>query len=189
MQRPYQESTDNELVEISKKHPEAFSELVARYQGRLFAYVRKISYFQNEDIEDILQEVFLKVYKSLNLFDGDLKFSTWIYQITRNATIDAIRKKQVRPQTVWLEDDEMVKLFRSNTDIKKQLERKEDRQAVRKIIDSLPYKYKEVMILRFLEDKTYEEIMDIVQKPKGTVAALINRGKKMMAEEAEKIFH
>lgn len=186
MEKPYESATDNELVEISKTNPEAFSELVSRYQGRLFAYVRKISYFSNEDIEDILQEVFIKVYKSLNLFDGDLKFSTWIYQITRNATIDAIRKKQVRPQTVWLEDDEMVRIFKSNIDIKKQLEKKEEKEIIKKIINSLPYKYKEVMILRFLEDKTYEEIMDIVQKPKGTVAALINRGKKMLVEEAKK---
>ena len=59
---------------------------------------------------------------------------------------------------------------------------------MRKIIDDLPYKYKEVMILRFLEEKNYEEIMDIIQKPKGTVAALINRGRKMLVDEARNKF-
>jgi len=55
------------------------------------------------------------------------------------------------------------------------------------IINTLPHKYREVMILRFLEEKNYEEIMDIIQKPKGTVAALINRGRKMLFDEAKKI--
>ncbi len=184
----FQETSDNKLVELSKKNPDFFGVLVSRYQGKLFGYIRKISYFSKEDVEDILQEVFIKVYRSLNLFDGDLKFSTWIYQIARNATIDAIRKKHSRPQTVWMEEADMVKIFKSNVDLKRQLEKKEDGENIRKIIDSLPYKYKEVMILRFLEEKTYEEIVDIIQKPKGTVAALINRGKKIMSEEAKNIF-
>ena len=186
MPKELTEMTDNELVQLSKNDPNVFGEIVSRYQNRLFHYVRRISYFSNEDIEDIIQETFIKAYKSLNIFDDDLKFSSWIYQIARNATIDAIRKKQSRPQSVYFEEDDILKLFQSDIDVHMQTEVRNHLDIMRKIIDDLPYKYKEVLILRFLEDKNYEEIMDIIQKPKGTVAALINRGRKMLLDKAQK---
>jgi len=186
MQKPYNKLTDNELVELSKEDSDMFGELVSRYQNRLFYYIKRISYFGDEDIEDIIQEIFIKVYRNLNSFDRDLTFSTWIYQISRNATIDAIRKKQVRPQSARLEEDDMIKIFKSNIDIGSELELKEHVNEITEIINDLPYKYKEVMILRFLEEKNYEEIMDIIRKPKGTVAALISRGRKMLIKEVKK---
>ncbi|HOW60662.1 MAG TPA: sigma-70 family RNA polymerase sigma factor [Candidatus Moranbacteria bacterium] len=182
------EMTDNELVQFSKRSPDAFSEIVLRYQDRLFRYIKRISYFADEDIEDIIQETFIKAYKSLNIFDNDLKFSSWIYQIARNATIDAIRKKQARPQAMYFEENDVLKFFQSDIDVHIQAEARNHLDIIRKIIDELPYKYKEVLVLRFLEDKNYEEIMDIIQKPKGTVAALINRGRKMLLKEASNKF-
>jgi RNA polymerase sigma-70 factor (ECF subfamily) len=184
MQEMSEVATDNELVDLSRQNPDAFGELVLRYQKRLFFYVRRSSYFSNEDIEDIIQETFIKVYKSLNIFDGDLKFSTWIYQIARNTTIDAIRKKHVRPQTVFFEEDDALKFFKADINIQAQIENKDQVKILQKLINDLPYKYREVLILRFLEEKNYDEIMDIVQKSKGTVAALINRGKKKLLEAA-----
>ncbi len=183
------EVTDNELAERSKENPDVFGELVSRYQNRLFYYVKRISYFSSEDIEDILQETFMKVYRSLNIFDSDLKFSTWIYQIARNTTIDAIRKKQVRPQTVCFDTEDMVKLLKSDINIQIHTEAKNYLEIMQDIIKSMPYKYKEVMVLRFLEEKSYEEIMDIIRKPKGTVAALISRGRKMLLDEAHNKFN
>jgi len=178
--------TDEELVELAKKNPDNFEALVVRYQGRLFYFVKRISYFSSEEIEDVLQETFIKVYRNLNGFDRDMKFSTWIYQITRNCAIDAMRKKRVRPQNVQLEDQELVAIFRSSVDIESEAIMKESFNKIKNIINKLPFKYREVMILRFLEEKSYEEIMDIVKKPKGTVAALISRGRKMVAEESKK---
>jgi len=172
------DATDNELVERSKENPDVFGELVSRYQNRLFYYVKRISYFSSEDIEDILQETFMKAYRSLN-----------IYQIARNTTIDAIRKKQVRPQTVCFDTEDTVKLLKSDINIQIHTEAKDHLKIIQDIINAMPYKYKEVMVLRFLEEKNYEEIMDIIQKPKGTVAALINRGRKMLLDEARNKFN
>jgi len=121
----YSAMDDNELVESSKSNPEVFGELVLRYQERLFRFIRRISYFCIEDIEDIVQETFIKAYRSLNIFDTDLKFSTWIYQIARNTTIDAIRKKHTRPQTVCLEQEDVIKFLRSDSDMQINLETKE----------------------------------------------------------------
>ena len=180
------ERSDQELVELAKTNPENFEALVVKYQQPLFYYIRRISYFSAEDIEDIVQEVFIKVYKGLNGFDQDLKFSSWIYRIARNTTIDAIRKKHARPLTNQLEDDELMKIFVSSTDIENETATKDKLEKVKKIVNGLPYKYKEVMVLKFIEQKSYEEIMDILKKPKGTVAALISRGRKRLIEEAEK---
>jgi RNA polymerase sigma-70 factor (ECF subfamily) len=178
--------TDNQLVELAKKDPDMFSGLVEKYWSRLFGYVRKTSYFLNEDIEDILQEAFIKVYQNLNAFNDDYKFSTWIYQITRNTVIDAIRKKHVRPYSINLENEEILDFFASSIDMERELLTKSDLKEVKRIISELPEKYREVMTLKFLEEKSYEEIMDIVKKPKGTVASLINRGKKIVKKETLK---
>lgn len=180
------ERSDQELVELAKTNPENFEALVVKYQQPLFYYIKRISYFNVEDIEDIIQEVFIKVYKNLNAFDNALKFSSWIYRIARNSTIDAIRKKHARPQAMQLEDDELLKVFISSTDIENETATKDRLDKVKTIVDKLPYKYKEVMVLKFLEQKNYEEIMDILKKPKGTVAALINRGRKIVMREAKK---
>lgn len=176
--------TDAKLVELAKKNPDMFSGLVDRYWARLFGYVRKTSYFLNEDIEDILQEVFIKVYKNLNDYDDNYKFSTWIYQITRNTVIDAIRKKHARPQAIQMENEEILDFFAGSVDMEKGILVKQDIRDIKSIIESLPDKYMEVMTLKFLEEKSYEEIMDIIKKPKGTVASLINRGKKIVKEKA-----
>ena len=178
--------SDSKIVELSKTDLDMFEELVLRYQERLFRYIKRISYFNNEDIEDIIQEVFIKAYRNLNDYDDSFKFSTWIYRITRNCTIDEIRTQHTRPQSMQLEDEELLKIFRSDIDVENEIEMKDDLEKVKKIINGMPFRYKEVLILRFLEEKNYEEMMDILRKPKGTVAALVNRGKKMIAKEAKK---
>lgn len=181
------ELTDEQLIELSKNNPDDFAELVCRYQEKLFWYVKRISYFSPEDIEDIIQEVFIKIYKNLNNFDTHLKFSSWAYQIARNATVDAIRKKQARPQSYYLEEGDLTELFKASTDIQRDAISKEELSKTKDIINRMPFKYREVMVLRFLEEKSYEEIMDILKKPKGTIATLINRGRKLVVEKTKNI--
>lgn len=183
--KDYQNISDNDLVEMSKKNADNFGELVRRYQKQLFYYIKRISYFTDEDIEDILQNVFIKIYQNLNNFDADLKFSTWAYQITRNATIDSIRFKQARPQTIDLEQEDLVRFFKSAENVEKEFVKKDNWKKIRQVINDLPFKYREVLVLKFLEEKNYEEIMDILKKPKGTVATLINRGRRMLEERLQ----
>lgn len=184
--KDYQNVSDNQLVEFSKKSPDDFGELVRRYQDQLFYFVRRISYFRDEEIEDILQNVFIKIYQNLNNFDQDLKFSTWAYQITRNTTIDNIRSKQSRPQTVDLEQEDLARFFQSDENVEKNIFKKDDWKKIKEIIHDMPFKYREVLVLKFLEEKNYEEIMDILKKPKGSVATLISRGRKLLEKELEK---
>lgn len=186
MNQQWNELSDAEAVELSKENPEFFEVLVLRYQSRLFRYVKRISYFEGGDVEDIVQEIFIKTYRNLNDFDDSFKFSTWIYRIARNATIDAIRKKQSHPQLARLEQEDLVKIFYSNINIENEVGAKDDLEKVKKIINEMPFKYREVLVLRFLEEKNYEEIMDILGKPKGTVAALAHRGRKNLLAEVER---
>ena len=116
------ESTDKELTELALANPDDFGALVDRYWSRLFSYVRRTTYFTKEDIEDILQEVFVKVYRYLNDYDNSMTFSTWIYQITRNTVIDEIRKRKSRPQSMRLETEDLLKFLRSGADITKEME-------------------------------------------------------------------
>jgi len=174
--------TDEKLVGLSIKNPDNFEMIVARYWDRIFRYARRISYFEKEDLEDIVQETFIKVYRNLNSFDDSLKFSTWIYQIAHNAVVDAIRRKNSRPQRANMEDDDLAKFLRSAEDPQQEIVLKENLDKVRKGIRQLPIKYREALILRFLEEKTYDEMVDILKKPKGTVASLVNRGRKMLLD-------
>ena len=86
------EKTDAELVELALENQAYFSDIVYRYQTKLTYYIRRLSNFPDEEIEDILQDVFIKVYKNLNDFDQSLKFSSWIYRITHNEVISKYRK-------------------------------------------------------------------------------------------------
>ena len=176
-------STDQELIELAKKDPETFGLLMERYQGPLFHYIRRITQMPAEDVEDLLQEVFIKIYQKLNEYDSGLKFSSWAYRIAHNHVIDFFRKVSARPQTNFLEDYEWEKIVHAGIHLEKEMMNRDCAQKVKECIRELPLKYKEVLILRFVEEKEYEEIMDILQKPKGSVATLIARGKEALKDK------
>jgi len=186
------EKKDEELVALTLDNPDIYQVLVERYEEKLMRYVMRISASSREDAEDILQDVFLSAYKNLNEFDQDLKFSSWIYRITHNKVISHYRKKNARPKTTTYEgDSELINILSSDEDIAKELEKRQKSDEVRKILDTLDERYREVLVLKFLEDKDYKEISDILEKPMGTVATLINRAKKQfrdrLKERDEKI--
>ncbi|EKE19889.1 MAG: hypothetical protein ACD_8C00092G0011 [uncultured bacterium] len=177
------EHSDAELVELSKNDPEAFGLLMERYQGPLFQYIRRLTQLSNDDVQDLLQEVFIKIYRNLNEYGEQLKFSSWAYRIAHNHIIDYFRKTGSRVQTNSLEDYEWEKIIGASVEIEKDILNKDCARKIKQCIDDLPIMYKEVLILRFLEDKDYEEIMDILKKPKGSVATLLARGRKILAKK------
>lgn len=173
------ELSDEELVALSLADHEKFVLIVSRYKGQLFSYVNRLGKFSKEDIEDILQEVFLKVFQNLNSFKQDLKFSSWIYRITHNYVISYFRKQRARPFLINQEDSELIwQHFSSEIDLKEEMEGKILQEKVMNVLNSLKKKYRDVLILKYLEDKDYNEISDILKKPSGTIGTLINRAKK-----------
>lgn len=179
------EKTDNELVGMSLEDPEHFLCLSKRYEAKLLRYIIRISKFSREDAEDVLQDVFIKTYYNLNGFDKELQFSSWIYRIAHNEAVSAIRKKVVRP-TISLEVEDLVK-FGDSFDMTKEIDQTLDRKIIDEALSRLDEKYRDVLVLRFLDEKDYVEIADILKKPVSTVGNLILRGKKLFKEEYDKL--
>jgi RNA polymerase sigma-70 factor, ECF subfamily len=175
--------SDAELVELAKKDPDSFGILMERYQEPLFHYIRRIGQFSKEDTEDLLQEIFIKIYQKLNEYNEQLKFSSWAYRIAHNHVIDFFRKLGARPKMNMLEDSEWEKLIYSSVNLAKKISDKDCAEKAKLCLENLPDHYREVLILRFIEEKDYEEIMDILKKPKGSVATLIKRGRELLARK------
>ncbi len=174
---------DEELVAEVLKNPQVYGVLMERYEEKLTRYIMRISASSREDAEDILQDVFLSAYRNLNEFDQDLKFSSWIYRITHNKVISHYRKISARPKTTTYEgDNELLNILASDHDMEADLQRKYDANEIHDVLDRMDERYREVLVLKFIEDKDYKEISDILQRPMGTVATLINRAKKQFRE-------
>lgn len=182
-----QEFTDEEIVKLTLGNQDYFLLIINRYKGKLFNFIRRLTNLRDEDCEDLLQDVFLKVYLNLNDFDHDYKFSTWVYAITRNQVISNHRKRQVRPEghAVTMDDDNVARLA-SDFNIQKTMDAAMLRETVLGILDSIDRKYREVLVLKYLEEKSYKEISDIIKKNSGTVSSMLYRAKEAFKHELEK---
>lgn len=180
----HKDKSDEELVALVLQNQEYFSYIVNRYQTKLLRYIIRISNLDKEDAEDVLQESFLKIYTNLNDFDRDLKFSSWIYRITHNRVISNYRKLQTRPQTVSLDISyNNIQKLASDFDLAKETDFNYLRKHILNILNRLELKDKEILTLKYLEEKSYKEISDILKKPMGTIATMISRAKKKFLDE------
>lgn len=177
---------DAELVRMSLENPDYFGCIMEKYEQKLLSYILRISNVDSHTADDILQEVFLKVYKNLHDYHEQFSFSSWVYRITHNHTISTIRKIKVRPQTISMESDthDFLNMFESDVNISKDLQDAELAEAVQKVFQDMPEKYRTVLVLRYLEDKSYEEMSDILQESVGTVSTKLNRAKKAFKQAA-----
>lgn len=185
------EKSDSQLVTLALKNQDYFEHLVDRYEKKLSRYVRRLTGLDTESIEDILQEAFIKIYINLNDYDEKYSFSSWAYRITHNEAINYLRKnKKVITVPLETEDEEnanLIEVLKSEIDVAEEIAQKDIIERIRKAISLLPDKYREVLILRYMEDMNYEEISDVLRMPMGTVATTINRAKEKFKQIAEKM--
>jgi RNA polymerase sigma-70 factor (ECF subfamily) len=183
--------TDEELVEVVRsKDKELFFEVVNRYQNKIFAYITRLVGDRSE-AEDLTQEVFIKVYKNLFGFDVKRKFSSWIYRIAHNESVNYLKKKSYF-RVLSIEQNEFLKNTMTSTEnLIEKIIQKESSKKIKELLGKLSFKYKEVLILRYFEEKSYEEIGDITRRPVSTVGTMINRAKsqleKIMKDEGVKL--
>ena len=182
-----QETRDRLLVKNSLANSENFKLLISEYKGKFAQYIRRRASVSKEDIEDLLQDIFIKIYLNLHGFDQSLKFSSWAYRIAHNEIISWYRKKKIRPQINFedYEEENLVNYFKEDTDLEKSFDREVIKKHIKEAIEKLDERYREIIILRFLQEKEYEEISDILQIPLGTVSTLIYRGKKELQKKLE----
>ncbi len=181
-----EEKSDIELVRLSLEEQDNYIFIINKYEDKIARYIRRLGNLSNEDIEDLLQDIFLKVYKNLNNFNQELKFSSWIYRIAHNETINKFK----RNHSASLDFDDIDFFINKMSDcidchkenIENNLDNKILRIKINEILGKMNIKYKEVLILKFIEDKEYKEISDIIKKPINTVGTLINRAKKQFKE-------
>ena len=180
------QQTDEDLIRAVIKDPQSFAYIMDRYEKPLLRFIRRISNVSEEDAEDILQDAFIKMYKNLNSFDPKWKFSSWSYRIVRHEVIDNFRKKKARPQITFSDLGEtQVRQFSSAIHIEGEIDKAFTKENLVMLLGELDYKYKEILVLKFLEEKSYEEISDILKKPIGTVGTRVNRAKKHLAKIAK----
>ena len=181
---------DKDIVKIvSSWDIDAFYCIVEKYEWKLLKYILRITNIDLEEAENLLQEVFLKVYKNINEFNYSLSFSSWIYRIAHNITIDYYRRNKDKREINLQTDDEdyvnLIELLESDINIENEYKNKELIVHIMNILCLLDTKYREILILKFLEEKNYSEISDILKIPEWTVATLINRWKKQFKIKAE----
>lgn len=172
--------TDEQIVsEILTTNPELFGLIIDRYEQKLLRYVRRITNIPKHEAEDIVQDVFIKSYENLNGFNQELSFNSWIYRICHNYVISLHRKKQTQKNNGFLDlEDTALSNLRSEIDVLKEITNDELKKEILKTLDILNPVYKDVIVLKFFEEKSYEEISDILKKPIGTIGTLIHRAKK-----------
>ena len=182
---------DIEIInKINSWDIDAFYCVVEKYKDTLLRYIQRISDISLEEAENILQEVFIKAYSNINSYNNNFAFSSWLYRIAHNCVIDYHRKNKDK-QTISLEtqDEEyknLLEIIPDEFDINKEITSKELQEKIKKILSKIENKYKEVLILKFIEQKDYNEISDILKIPIWTVATLINRWKKAFIIQAQK---
>jgi len=179
--------SDNELVSLTLQDAEWYSCLMKRYEDKLGRYIYRISGGSKEDIEDLLQEIFLDVYRNLNDFDPKLKFSSWIYRVSHNKVISHHRKVKARAQTIDGEEGEkIIQRIQDEKNLSEMINDKITGEVFEQLFQKIDKKYKEVLVLRYLEEKEYSEISDILKKPIGTVGTLLKRAKQQMKQVIKK---
>jgi RNA polymerase sigma-70 factor (ECF subfamily) len=177
--------SDQEIIQKSYDNLDYFACLYDRYEPKLLRYIQKISMADPEEAADILQEAFIKIWVNLNSYDDRLKLSSWLYRIVHNETISFCRKKRSfgknnksdpqdlrfdeLPDEADMEVDPEMRFFLTH-----------------EILNKLALKYREVLVLKFMEKMSYEEISDVLKIPEGTVATRMNRAKKMFKTIAKK---
>ena len=175
------ELTDEEIIEkVRTSNQDLYAVVIDRYQKKLIRYAYNL--IKNEErAADIVQESFIKAFINLNSFNIKKKFSSWIYRIVHNQAINLAKKYQ--KETPLLENWD----FKSNDDIEKDFEEKATKEKVEKCLKEIPLLYSEPLSLHYIDEKSYEEISDILRIPMGTVATRINRAKKLMKNICQKI--
>ena len=174
---------DRFVANAIKGDQEAYKRLMDKYQKPLYYHVLKMVK-NHEQVEDIVQESFMKAFSNLSSYNTNYAFSTWMYRITTNHTIDFLRKKKLQTtsinEPVRAKDGEMQMQIVGGAETDRKIIRKERKKIVTDAIQNLPEKYREVIVMRHLEEMSYQEISEELDIPLGTVKAHIFRAREML---------
>ncbi|MCD6204325.1 MAG: sigma-70 family RNA polymerase sigma factor [Candidatus Marinimicrobia bacterium] len=167
----------------------AFEEIVHRYKNRLMNFAYRFV-LDREEAEDIVQDTFLKVYQNRYAYKEIAKFSTWIYTITANLAKTILRKRRNRKMFSFSRlgsEDKDIDFPSTDRDTQSSIEGKFDEQIIQKAIYNLPEHFRTAIILRDIQELSYEEISNVINAPLGTVKSRINRARLKLQEDLQKM--
>jgi len=176
---------DEELAALVQHgDADAFGQLVGLYEAKLKRYARKFLRFE-DDIEDLVQDVFIKAYTNIQSFDVRRRFSPWIYRIAHNTFVNELKRKGARGDTLF--DFDTVLPFLASPDTADAMTLSDElRTRLDALLDGLSPKYREVIILYYIEELSYEEMSDVLKIPVTTVGVRLKRGRdKLLAAYRE----
>ena len=175
--------TDEQLALLTQKgNVEAFGFLVKRYQDKIQRYVKRIIQGQ-EEYSDISQNVFLKAFENIKGFDVKQKFSPWVYRIAHNETVNYLKKK--KPLPLFDFDVFLPHYNIGKEDIENEAEKKLFPPKIEEFLNELNFKQKEVILLYYFQELSYQEIAEVLKIPIATVGVRIKRAKEAIREIAK----
>ena len=176
--------TDKEIIELYKagQREKAFSEIVESYSERLYWHVRRFL-CSHEDTDDLLQEIFIKVWSSLSSFRGESQLYTWIYRIATNESLNFLQKQKIRAA---LRFEDITYKLDDKIDEDTGVDGNEAQKALMKAVSRLPSKQKTVFIMRWFDDLSYEDISEILGTSVGALKASYHFAHEKIRAEIEK---
>lgn len=185
---------DSELIRKAKQgDTKAYDELLSKYKGSVYNLVFRMVR-DKQEAEDLTQEAFIKAFKSLVSFNEDYAFSTWLYKIATNNCIDFFRKRKLQTYSLdkpikYKDSEIQQELPDPDLNPEKRILARERTQIIQEAINTLPEKYHTAIVLRHQEEKSYEEIAQILELPLGTVKARIFRAREMLNKALKDRLH
>ena len=182
------EQDDIQLVAASKNgDQEAFAQLVQRYQRLVFNLVYRMLQ-QYEEATEITQETFLAAWQGLPSFRGDARFPTWLYRIAYNCSLKQLElRKRDRALQVALEENKTLENANDEQRENAELDAHERQILIQEHLSHLPAKYRIVLILRHLQDMTYEEMAEILTMPIGTIKTHLFRARNLLKDRLQSL--
>ncbi|MWC27187.1 RNA polymerase sigma factor SigW [Paenibacillus sp. MMS18-CY102] len=183
-------SVEARLARLALKgDQQAFAEIVDMYQDKLYHMAYRMLY-NRQEAEDVVQDAFLRVYRNLERYDESLKFSTWIYRIATNLCIDRLRRRKPTysldaesADHEGLDGYSMVPSDNRTPESETMLS--ETQRIIHQAIETLPAKYKSVMVLRYLQEMSLQEIGDVLDMPVTTIKTRVHRGREFLRKRLE----
>jgi len=192
--KSYADVSDQQVVVFAQQGREdAYRELISRYERPVFSLVFRMVR-DRETAEDLAQETFIKVLNNIDRYRPEFKFSSWLFKIANNITIDHLRRRQLdtismegAPDAVTAESARAtsIAVASSAPSALEQMESRELGGAIEKAIAKLRPEHRACIILRHVEDYSYDEIAEIVKLPLGTVKTYIHRARQELRESLE----
>jgi RNA polymerase sigma-70 factor (ECF subfamily) len=182
----YTEQDEALLIDASKRgDQDAFAQLVQRYQRRTFNLAFRILH-QYDEASEITQETFLAAWQGLPSFRGDARFPTWLYRIAYNCSLKQLEQRQRdRALQDAMQAEQLLRHTGDGERTDAALEARERQSMLHEQLASLPAKYRIVLVLRHLQEMTYEEIAETLTMPIGTIKTHLFRARNLLKERLE----